>query len=53
MNVDRATALSTDIAGRRFYFCSERCLHGYERAAHQAHVAAGPRRASQPAGSPQ
>ena len=48
MKVDRAAALSAEIAGRRFYFCSEHCLHGYERGAHEAHLAAG-----QPAGSPE
>ncbi|MGH2885484.1 MAG: permease [Solirubrobacteraceae bacterium] len=31
MKVDRAKALSTEVDGERFYFCSEHCLHAFER----------------------
>jgi YHS domain-containing protein len=30
MKVDRATAVTKDIAGLRFYFCSEHCLDAFE-----------------------
>ena len=30
MKVDRAKALHADIGGKRFYFCSEHCLHAFE-----------------------
>jgi uncharacterized protein len=30
MKVDRAKALSTEIGGETFFFCSERCLHAFE-----------------------
>jgi uncharacterized membrane protein YraQ (UPF0718 family)/YHS domain-containing protein len=53
MKVDRATALTKEIAGRRLYFCSEHCLHGYEWATHEARVAGGQPHAGQPAGSRQ
>ena len=39
MKVDRDRALATEIAGRRLYFCSEHCLHAYERAGDDAPVA--------------
>ena len=31
MKVDRAKALSADLDGERFYFCSEHCVHAFER----------------------
>jgi uncharacterized membrane protein YraQ (UPF0718 family) len=30
MKVDRTTPLTLEIAGERFHFCSERCLHAFE-----------------------
>jgi len=30
MKVDRAKAMTQEIAGERFYFCSEHCLHAFE-----------------------
>ncbi len=36
MKVDRAKALSAEIDGKRFYFCSEHCLHAFARAARSA-----------------
>jgi hypothetical protein len=30
MKVDRAKAITKDLAGERFYFCSEHCLHAFE-----------------------
>jgi uncharacterized protein len=33
MKVDRAKALSAGIEGKRFYFCSEHCLHAFEHGA--------------------
>jgi uncharacterized membrane protein YraQ (UPF0718 family)/YHS domain-containing protein len=30
MKVDRARAISKQVAGERLYFCSEHCLHAYE-----------------------
>jgi YHS domain-containing protein len=35
MRVDRTTPLTREIAGERFYFCSERCLHAFEAAPDQ------------------
>jgi uncharacterized membrane protein YraQ (UPF0718 family)/YHS domain-containing protein len=32
MKVDRSKALSVEIDGKRFYFCSEHCLHSFEQA---------------------
>ena len=32
MQVDRAKALHSDLAGTRHYFCSEHCLHSFEAA---------------------
>jgi len=39
MKIDREKALSREIAGRRVYFCSEHCLHEYERTGNDAPVA--------------
>src|SRR6185312_4576035 len=39
MKIDREKALSREIAGRRVYFCSEHCLHEYERTGNEAPVA--------------
>jgi uncharacterized membrane protein YraQ (UPF0718 family)/YHS domain-containing protein len=30
MKVDRAKAITKEVAGETFYFCSERCLHAFE-----------------------
>jgi uncharacterized membrane protein YraQ (UPF0718 family)/YHS domain-containing protein len=30
MKVDRASAITKEFAGERFYFCSEHCLHAFE-----------------------
>jgi YHS domain-containing protein len=30
MKVDRARAITKQVAGERLYFCSEHCLHAYE-----------------------
>jgi uncharacterized membrane protein YraQ (UPF0718 family)/YHS domain-containing protein len=30
MRVDRAKAVTKDVAGQRFYFCSQHCLHAFE-----------------------
>ncbi len=30
MRVDRAKAVTKEIAGETFYFCSEHCLHAFE-----------------------
>jgi uncharacterized protein len=49
MKVDRGKAIHKDVAGERYYFCSEHCLHAFEvdparqalrpeRAAHDEHV---------------
>jgi uncharacterized membrane protein YraQ (UPF0718 family)/YHS domain-containing protein len=38
MKVDRAKALILEVAGRRFYFCSEHCLSAYEGRAQEAHA---------------
>jgi uncharacterized membrane protein YraQ (UPF0718 family)/YHS domain-containing protein len=39
MKVDREKALTREVAGRRLYFCSEHCLHEYERRGDDAPVA--------------
>ena len=31
MRVDRDKALRRQLDGETFYFCSERCMHSYER----------------------
>jgi uncharacterized membrane protein YraQ (UPF0718 family)/YHS domain-containing protein len=37
MKVDRNKALSAEIDGKRFYFCSEHCLHAFEAGSEHAH----------------
>ncbi|HWE34650.1 MAG TPA: permease [Solirubrobacteraceae bacterium] len=38
MKVDRSRAIVKDVAGQRYYFCSEHCLHAFETRTEQ-HVA--------------
>ena len=35
MKVDRSKALTTQVDGKAFYFCSEHCLHAFEANPHQ------------------
>jgi uncharacterized membrane protein YraQ (UPF0718 family)/YHS domain-containing protein len=46
MKVDRARAIHKDVAGARYYFCSEHCLHAFEvdrgESARAAHAPAHP-----------
>ncbi len=39
MKVDRAKAIVKDVAGERYYFCSEHCLHAFEGAPHSGEAA--------------
>ena len=48
MKVDRERALTREIAGRRLYFCSEHCLHVYERGDDDAVSRRGPSPAALP-----
>ncbi len=48
MKVDRDRALTREVAGRRLYFCSEHCLHVYERAGDDAVSQRGPSPAALP-----
>jgi uncharacterized membrane protein YraQ (UPF0718 family)/YHS domain-containing protein len=41
MKVDRDKALSAEIDGQRFYFCSEHCLHSLEHGARDGHSTSG------------
>ncbi|MGN6169436.1 MAG: YHS domain-containing protein [Solirubrobacteraceae bacterium] len=44
MKVDRDKALSAEIDGRRFYFCSEHCLRSFEPGArNRLSISSGPR----------
>jgi uncharacterized membrane protein YraQ (UPF0718 family)/YHS domain-containing protein len=51
MKVDRAKALSAEVDGERFYFCSEHCLHAFEHDAPGGQAANGSARHAHPAGS--
>jgi hypothetical protein len=46
MKVDRARAITKDIAGERFYFCSQHCVHAFEARPHGRHEHAPQREAS-------
>jgi YHS domain-containing protein len=36
MKVDRARAVTTELGGQTYYFCSEHCLHAFEAGSHDA-----------------
>ena len=40
MKVDKAKAVTKEVAGQTLYFCSQHCLHAYE-AARSEHVRGG------------
>jgi len=37
MKVDRAKAVTKELGGETYYFCSDHCLHAFEAQAHEAH----------------
>jgi YHS domain-containing protein len=39
MTVDRAKAVTKELAGETYYFCSDHCLHAFEAAPQHAHHA--------------
>ena len=43
MKVDRAKAITEEVDGETFYFCSTHCLHAFEVAAHRAWTRQGRR----------
>jgi uncharacterized protein len=51
MRVDRAKALSAEIDGKRFYFCSEHCLHTFQQNAPGRQATNGTAQHAHPAGS--
>jgi YHS domain-containing protein len=51
MKVDRARALSAEVDGKRFYFCSEHCLHSFEYNARSGQSTAGVAHHVHPTGS--
>jgi uncharacterized protein len=51
MRVDRAKALSAEIDGKRFYFCSEHCLHTFQHNAPGRQATNGTAQHAHPAGS--
>jgi len=51
MRVDRAKALSAEIDGKRFYFCSEHCLHTFQHNAPGRQATNGTAHHAHPAGS--
>jgi uncharacterized protein len=53
MKVDRDKALSAEFDGKRFYFCSEHCLHSFERGARTGlSTSSGPRHPRTAGGAP-